>query len=172
MTIRWRGQRGCVRAAVGVACVAAWLSGCAIQGLQFRTDDRLEIVAPRDRTLVSLPTTIAWRIPRGVEGWSRYAVFLDTSPMPFGKNLRYLARYDKACQRQVTCPDTAWLEDRGVYVTSTDSVRIETLKDLRRDRGDARDEHEAVVVPISPDGDRIGEYAYYIQFYVSREQTS
>src|SRR5689334_17710941 len=111
------------------------MSGCALHGVEFRSDHRLTIVSPQERKDVALPTTISWRGPKA---WSHYAVFLDTAPMPFGKNLGYLARDDKACQRQPGCPDVTWLQDRGIYLTSGESVTIQTLEDLRRDHTETR----------------------------------
>lgn len=50
------------RPACAFALTVSALSGCATEGLAFRVDDRLEIVAPPGESTVRLPVTVDWEI--------------------------------------------------------------------------------------------------------------
>src|SRR5690242_11376701 len=111
--------------AVAVAWSVAATAGCAMHGLQFRQDQTLRIDDPVDRAEVALPTTLRWHIrgavPRGAE---QFAVFVDEAPMRPGQDLRHLARRDKACMRDPSCPGPDWLGQHGVFVTAANSVEL------------------------------------------------
>ena len=130
------------------------LTGCRNHDLAFRDDDRLRIVRPGDRDRVTLPLTLEWK-----GSASLYAVFVDRSPMPPGKDLEWLARGDDVCQRSSSCPDRAWFNAHGVFLSETDSVTIPAIPSSsgRRERSDGG--HRFVLVPLAAGGRRSTESA-------------
>lgn len=143
------------------------LSGCAdYSQLAFTTDDRLTFRSPAPRSRVTLPVTLSWsdRSPRQGEG---YAVFVDRAPVRPGHTMLDVAGRDAACQRIPTCPDPAYLADRGVYVTSRPSLPLTRIAPTRLGKG--RDQlHEVVVVLVDADGRRVGESAWFLQFTLTK----
>lgn len=137
--------------------------GCGLRGLSFVQDDRVTILEPRPRASVALPVRLAWR----AEGFSAddgsFAVFVDRSPQPSGKSLHWLARDDKGCRADDGCPDAEYLARRGVYVTKAPELVLERVA-ARTDRD--RDLHEATIVLLDPEGRRIGESAFSVDFEV------
>jgi hypothetical protein len=138
------------------------LAGCRNHNVAFRDDDRLRIVRPGDRQRVTLPVTLEWK-----GSASLYAVFVDRSPMPPGKDLQWLARGDDACTRSPSCPDRAWFNAHGVFLSETDSVTIPAIPSApgRRDRSDGG--HRFVLVPLAEGGRRDGESAAALTFLVA-----
>ncbi|HVE63226.1 MAG TPA: hypothetical protein VNB94_05445 [Mycobacteriales bacterium] len=167
------------RRAVLLAALAGWclsLSGCVPQGLAFKVDERLRFIAPEDRATVRLPVTVDWEIedfeitgpggePRAGAGY--FAVFVDETPMPAGKDLRWIARKDRSCRESEGCPDEEYLNTRGIY-TTTDTVLV--LDQLPRGRDeDRRERHRVTVVLLDASGRRLGESAFAIAFDVQRK---
>jgi hypothetical protein len=149
--------------------VAAVLLGlanpsCGVQGLNFVQDDRVTIVAPRDRAEVRLPVTLRWS-SRDFDG--TYAVFVDRAPVPPGRTLAWIARDDELCRQTPGCPDAAWLGDRDVYATSSTELTIDDLPDLTE--GERRDFHEASVILLDDEGRRVGEAAFTVEFQVAHD---
>jgi hypothetical protein len=162
--------------ATALAGLCAVLSGCVPQGLAFRVDERLTFTSPEDRSEVRLPVTIDWEIrdfevtgPGGEvtkdEGY--FAVFVDSSPMPPGKHLRWVARKDNSCRESEGCPDEEYLLARGIYVTTDTELVLEQLPRVGDE--DRRERHRATVVLLDASGTRIGESAFEIAFDVNRE---
>ena len=166
------------RLAVGLALlgVTAALSGCVPQGIAFKIDDRLTFQSPEDRATVKLPVTLDWDIrdfeitepggePRKDAGY--FAVFVDSSPMPPGKSLSYLARKDNGCRPADGCPDEEYLLVRGIYTTTETKLVIEELP--RSSDQDRRERHRATIVLLDASGNRIGESAFELAFDIDRE---
>lgn len=164
-----------------LAGLCAALTGCVPQGLAFRTDTRLTIIAPEDRTEVSLPVTIDWDIrdfeivepgedvDAGDEGRAGYfAVFVDGTPMPPGKPLRWVARDDTSCREVDGCPDEEYLAARGIYTTTETELVLDQLPRTGSD-DDRRERHRATIVLLDASGTRIGESAFEVVFDVDRE---
>ena len=160
-----------------LAATAA-LSGCVPQGLAFKVDERLSFTSPEDRSTVRLPVTLDWDIrdfevtePGGEprEDAGSFAVFVDGSPMPPGKPLRWLARKDNSCRPADGCPDAEYLEARGVYTTTETELVLEQLP--RSSDEDRRERHRATIVLLDASGTRIGESAFEIAFDIDREAT-
>lgn len=156
------------------ACAA--LAGCGAQGLAFRVDERLTFRAPVDRSTVALPVTLDWDIrdfevtgpggePRKDSGY--FAVFLDGTPMPPGRDLRWVARNDRRCRRDAGCPDAAYLAGRGVYTATETELVLDQLPRLGNE-DDPRERHRATVVLLDARGARLGESAFEIAFDVER----
>jgi hypothetical protein len=143
------------------------LPACAVRGLAFRIDDRVEIVAPDDRAEVSLPLTIEWTADEldGAGGGPFFAVFVDRSPIRPDQSLRALA--DDSCNRTPGCPDLAYLRDRGVYLTDERSVTLDVVPQRpSSSRAGESDRHQATIVVVDAEGRRIGEAAYTVEFTV------
>jgi hypothetical protein len=146
-----------------MALLALAVPACSGQDLAFRTDERVEIVRPSDRSEVRLPVRLEWRAELG-EG-AYFAAFVDRAPIRPGQSLSVLA--DDACDRTPRCPDLQYLRDRYVFVTERTSLVLDTLPQKGGStRTGARDRHEATIVLIDPDGRRIGESAYTVEFSV------
>jgi hypothetical protein len=143
------------------------LSGCAVDGLAFRVDERVDITSPDDRADVTLPLTISWTAD-GVEpaddGGPYFAVFVDQPPIRPGQSLRSVA--DDSCNRTPGCPDLDYFRDRSIYVTETTSVELDVIPQRSGQRTGGDDSHEATIVLVDADGRRIGEAAYTVQFNV------
>lgn len=163
-----------------VAGLCAALTGCAPEGLAFRTDTRLTIVSPEDRTEVSLPVMIDWDIrdfevvePGGEarKGAGYFAVFVDTTPMPPGEALRWVARDDTSCREADGCPDAEYLAARGIYTTTDTELVLEQLPRTGRE-GDPRERHRATIVLLDASGTRVGESAFEVAFDIDREAQS
>lgn len=161
---------------MGLALV---MPACIPEGLAFVQDDRLEITSPEGRTEVELPLTIEWEVEdfeiTGPDGNSDpsagyFGVFVDTTPVPPGKDLAWVARDDNRCINTPGCPDETYLADRNIFSTSETSFTIENLPDL--DTASGRETHEVTVVLLDGTGNRIGENAWYVTFFYDREGDS
>ena len=169
-----------VARAIALTAVCASLAACVPQGLAFRVDERLTFQAPEDRSTVQLPVTLDWSIrdftvvQPGTAGAGEdagyFGVFVDTSPMPPGKGLEWLARDDDGCRQDDGCPDAEYLAGLGVYTTTQTELALEQLP--RGDDEDRRERHRATIVLLDASGRRIGESAFEIAFDVDREASS
>lgn len=157
--------------------LALLVSSCA-QGLAFTQDDRLEITAPKGQQKVTLPLTVRWRIEdfdvTGPTDAARkdagyFGVFLDTSPVPPGKPLSWIARDDRRCKVRAGCPDALYLSDHRVYQTGETSFTFAQLPDL--DTYGGHETHELTIILLDGRGRRIGESAWYRAFRFDREQS-
>ena len=155
--------------------LVALMPACVPEGLAFVQDDRLEIVAPKDRTKVELPLTIGWTIEdfevTGPTGDSDpdagyFAVFFDQTPIPPGKSLEWVAKDDPRCRNTSGCPDRIYLADRGIYTTTDTELTVKRLPDL--DAFEGHEMHEATVILLDGNGRRIGESAWYTTFFYDR----
>lgn len=174
---RRRTVRGAALA-LALLSAAPSVSGCQLQGLQFRQDHRLRFQSPEPRSRVSAPFTVSWTIadfvPSGLDGSHRkdsgvLAVFVDRAPMPVGKDLKWLFRNDDGCKRDARCPDAATLADRGVFVTTDDEVTVDVLPQVGGGKGD--EQHFVNVVLLDGRGTRLTESAWYLPFTSERRGT-
>lgn len=154
-------------------------SACVSEGLAFRTDTRLEITSPEDRSEVTLPLTVSWTVRDfqivkpdedavAAEDAGYFAVFVDRAPQPPGESVTWVARDDPGCRPEDGCPDEEYLAVRGIYETTKTSI---TLNQLPQPVADAttRERHTVTVVLLDPAGRRIGESAFAVDFTVDRE---
>jgi hypothetical protein len=139
--------------------------------LQFKNDRRLTFQEPKSRQVVHVPVTVRWSMKNfdavGLDGPGNshrgvFAVFVDGAPMPVGENLKWLARGDNACKRDPRCPSAQYLAERGVYVTTETSVKLDVLPNAGAGRG--VEQHYLNVVLLDGTGRRIGESAWYLPF--------
>jgi hypothetical protein len=160
------------------AALSLLTSGCVAQGLAFRVDDRLSIEAPKARSEVSLPVTVRWSIKdftivdpgsgtADAKNTGYFGVFVDSTPQPPGKSLAWVARKDRSCRAGDGCPDAEYLAARNIYSTSDMSITFEQLPRPREK--DTKERHNVTIVLLDPQGRRIGESAFYVEFVVKRK---
>jgi hypothetical protein len=158
-----------------VVAIAMLAGACVPQGLALVQDKRLEIVAPVARTTVRQPVTIRWRVHgfqitgrdgRATPDAGYFGVFVDTTPVPPGKPLSWVAHDDRRCRATPGCPDAAYLADHRTYAVSSTSFTLDVLPDLNTYSG--HELHEVTVVLLDGTGHRIGESAWYVNFYFDR----
>lgn len=163
--------------AATLLCLALLVSGCALRGLSFTIDDRLQILHPGDREMVSLPVTIDWEVsdfevtgPDGSQQPNRgyFGVFVDRAPQPPGETVEWFAKDDESCRPEDGCPDEQYLADRGVHTTTETEFVIETLPPPPSDQVARRELHEVTIVLLDGSGRRIGESAFTAEFEVQR----
>ena len=147
------------------------------EGLAFVKDERLTIVAPDSLSTVTTPVTIDWEVEdfrvTGEDGSSSddagyFAVFVDGAPMPPEEDLAWLARDDRRCLETKGCPDRTYFADRGAYSTTETSLTLKHLPDQDAYQGHER--HEVTIVLLDGTGHRIGESAWYVDFFYDREE--
>ncbi len=150
-------------------------SACAPNGLAFVQDKRLEIVSPKARTTVELPVTVRWRVEgfriTGPDGRTStdagyFGVFVDTTPIPPGKTLAWVARDDPSCTSTPGCPDETYLADHRTYQTVETEITFDLLPFLDAHAG--HENHEVTIVLLDGTGHRIGESAWYVTFVYER----
>jgi hypothetical protein len=161
-----------------LAVLSLCLTSCNPTSLQYKNDHRLSFRAPRSRQLVMAPVHVAWTMKAfeavGLDGSSdtsrgAYGVFIDRAPLPAGKDLRWIARDDAGCKRDLQCPTARFLADRGVFVTTATSLDLTSLPPASEGVGD--EQHYVTVVLLNGKGRRIGESAWYLPFSSKREKT-
>ena len=154
----------------GLLVVALTAAGCLPQGLAFRTDERVTITSPDDRETVSLPVTITWTVDGfdlvepgapAQDDAGYFAVFVDRAPVSPGERFDSVADGDAACRG--SCPDAAYLAQRGIYATTATQVVIESVE---LDDDDRSDRHTATIVLVDGAGRRIGESAFDVTFEI------
>lgn len=150
---------------VGALIAALAIQSCAMQGLSFVQDDRVEILKPEPNATVRLPLEVHWDA-NDHDGY--FAVFFDRTPMRPGQSLRSIVPENDPCRADRRCPDADWLADRNVYVTAGTTLVVERLPDLR-DTDRAKDRHDLTIVLLGADGRRAGESAFGTEFIVERE---
>ena len=153
-----------------VAVIAT--GACGVNGLSFKTDDRVDIVRPDDRAKVTLPATVSWTVKDFAVGPGRgaFGVFLDRSPQRSGKRLAWLFRGDKSCKGpdgKALCETADFLAQRGVYQTDATHFTVEQVQKLAGNER-SRQFHELTVILLDRDGNRVGEGAWSVQFEVPK----
>jgi hypothetical protein len=148
------------------------LSSCAIHGLDFRQDKRVSIISPSSLSTVTPPFRVRWTVnhfsygPKTIQGGNNYfAVLVDHQPMPPGGSLRDLG--DNACKATPGCPDLSWLAQHGMYLTGDTSLTIDSLERHLPTSTPAgtKESHELVIILMNGQNHRIGESAWYVDFY-------
>ena len=157
--------------------VAATLSSCGTNGLNFREDKRLEFSFPKDRAKVRLPLTVTWRTQafdvtgrdgRDDPNAGYFGVFVDRSPQSPGQTQEWILRDDKRCSTIPGCPDPAYLAGLNIFSTTKDRFTIERLPLPSENAKRRREFHDVTVVLLNGKGERIGESAFTRQFEVNR----
>lgn len=168
---RFRQRSGHVVVSI-VAFVLA--TGCDLSSLAFVEDERVRIVEPENRSVVTLPVTLRWEVVgefevTGRDGHGRsdagyFAVFVDRQPIPPGTTLEWYALQDDSCGESA-CGTVKNLT--GVYTTNDTAIELSRLR--ANDRLRPVEQHEAVIVLLDGTGARIGEIAFHVRFHFKRE---
>ena len=163
-----------------LAALSGILSGCGLthlNDLNFRVDDRLHFVTPKDRALLHSPVTVSWTIhdftiaapgsapPSRDAGY--FAVFLDRAPIHPGETLTAIGKGDPTCANDPKCPDKTYLNDHHVFVTTKTQLRLDQITDIAGDHEKIQ-MHAVTVVLLDTAGHRIGESAWELDFRMRR----
>lgn len=153
------------------------LASCSVSNHNVFNDHRLAFVAPPSRAHVRLPVKLRWTIrgftpaPPGDGEPSRtrgyFAIFVDRSPVRPGQTLAAVADRDTSCKRKPGCPDASYLADRQIYTTDGDRLVLDRVADFVDNR-ERQQLHEVTLVLLDTAGRRIGESAWYIDFWLPR----
>jgi len=169
------------RTATCAALLAALpLTGCGLthlQDLNFRVDNRLHFIAPKDRSTVARTFTVSWTMrdftveapgsapPTRDAGY--FAVFVDRTAVKPGQTMKSLFKDDLACQHDPKCPDRSRLADVGVYTTTNTSLRINQIGTISGDK-EKLQHHSVTVVLMDTSGHRIGESAWELDLRIPK----
>lgn len=163
-------------AVLGLALASA---NCRTSGLAFERSDRLEVVAPRDSGVVTLPLQIRWRAVAGFERGKPetgrgyyYAVFLDRSPVAPGESI-LRAVGDETCRRQgFACATPEFFAQNFVYVTERTSVTVPGVPVGLNTHHKENVNHQLSVVLMGPGDRRVGETVGLVHFHVKGRNTT
>ncbi len=150
------------RALVLALCLA--LAGCSVDGLSFRTDDRLQIVNLPDRSTIEIPFELEYTFDGtlSADGIAAFGILIDWTPPPPGDSLAGLLDDDPVCQGETGCPD-GYLERNRITIT-TDTTFLMDNVPVGTDRQERRGFHEVTIVLVDAEGRRVGETAAFTRF--------
>lgn len=149
-------------------------TSCAVSNMNFVQDQRVRIIAPTDRSHVTLPVRLQWEVRAfritgrngSIAADSGYfAVFVDHPPIPPGKTLEWYALQDGSCGGQ-PCGTVDKLAH--IYTTKNNALELVSLPATTRRTTDI-EQHEAVIILLNGAGERIGESAFYVRFTYERK---
>lgn len=156
------------------------LPACAVHGLNFKQDKRLEITAPKDRAKVHLPFTIRWRVhdfrvtgrtddTRSDRGY--FGVYVDRAPQPPNESQESLLRNDFRCRVQHQCTQEM-LDQADIHATTAREFAISSLPAPPTNAAKRRELHDVTIVLLDGRGERIGESAFRLQIEIDRSGTA
>jgi len=161
--------------AAGAVLATLAAAGCGSMGnLAFTQDHRLAITAPEHRAHIDRPVTLRWQItdfriaapssepPSRSAGY--FALFVDRSPVPPGETTDIVAEGDPECARTPGCPDKRYFAERGIYTTTQNQLTLASVPDLGTH--EPNELHTVTIVLLDTEGDRIGESAWYVEFWL------
>lgn len=149
------------------------LTACDVSSMEFIRDERIRIVQPRDRSIVTLPVSLRWEIRdfavtgkdrQGSSEGGYFAVFVDRPPIPPKATLEWYVQQNESCGDS-PCGSIENLAD--VYTTEETSLELHRLRAVRERGGVER--HEVVIVLMDGAGARMGESAFHVRFGFERE---
>lgn len=133
------------------ALAALQLTGC--EQYLFRQSDRVQITTPQIYTTVREPLIIRWQAQDfAAPQDGSFAVFIDRDPMPPGDTLS----------------DFPLNERDGIHVLDQTSLHIDVLPAQVGVDPAEQNHHDVTVVLLDRQGHRIGEYAGFTEFTVTR----
>jgi hypothetical protein len=151
-----------------VGLLAGLLAGCGTAPREFRQDHTLRIVSPHDLETVTMPAHIRWTTTAALPDGTRYAVFIDTPPLPPGRTLRSMVRRGDPCLLLAQCPNETWFQLHGIRLATSHEVDIDRFPTLGGVVGKTSPViHEILIVPIDPSGRRIGAATHSVRLRVS-----
>ncbi len=153
---------------------AMWLTltGCGVNGLMFKEDNRINITVPQDRADISMPVVIRWKVKELPATVDSYAVFVDSAPQPTGRDLYYLFRKQPGCLPSQGCPRREDLAQRGIYETTETYVTLDAVAQRLDATQGLEDLHTIVVILLDEKKRRIGETAGRVEFKIIRQVTT
>ncbi|MBV8462740.1 MAG: hypothetical protein JO368_05570 [Acidimicrobiales bacterium] len=144
--------------------LAAAATGC---GGSFVANQTVHITWPSPLATVTVPFTASWTSTG--HGHYRYAVFFDLLPIAPGHTMRDLANTN--CKRVPTCyPSPTDLSGLGVYITSADSLAVQTLPVVVSVEGYYHPPLQTMTVVLfsgtgnTTSGHRVGDASWQIEF--------
>lgn len=140
-------------------------TGCRTEGLQFREDRGIQIVAPADRAEVNLPIVVKWKVQHSNP---RFGVFINVVPQPPGEGLEYFFRKDPSCRPASTCVVPEILARVGVFETTEATFTIDAVGRRMGVPKDQSDWHEVTVALLDSNGRRIGESGDWVLLKLKR----
>jgi hypothetical protein len=151
--------------------VAVLCTGCAVNGLAFKANDSVKILSPVDQSTAHLPLHVRWASSIPAKENVEYAVFLDSSPMAPGQNFLDWIPSDDPCHQERGCPNTQWLNQHFIYVTTRKHVTIPLLPppSNQTDAAEVRNSYHVTIVLLNKKtGRRLGESAWSSTVVVSQ----
>ena len=159
------------RAAIVLLLVVTAGSGaCSVSGIQLQHDTRVHIDSPHPQAKVTLPVELSWHVSGDLGPAARFGIFIDREPMPPGKDVHWLG--DTTCKRTPGCPDSDYLSQRYIYLTTKNSLTLDSipLSGHSGTKVQARDFHEVTIVLLDGQDRRFDEAAYSVDFSVRRTE--
>jgi hypothetical protein len=145
-----------------VLCTA--LTGCSVQGLAFRKDERLRILNLEDRSSIEIPFDLHFTFDGelSADGVAAFGVLVDWTPPPPGRSLASLLDDDPTCRGPAGCPD-GYLERNRIVITTDTTFLLDNVP-VGTSRQERRGFHELTIVLVDADGRRLGETAAFARF--------
>lgn len=149
-----------------VVALALLASACRLQALAFREDNRLQIVAPKDRTEVRFPVTVRWALRQSIPNLGSFVVTVNRSPQAPGKGLESFVRDLDECKGSALniCLQPAFMGGRGVYQTLEPQITFDVLPKRTGVSKSEEDRHEVTVALLDKAGRRMGEVGWTVTF--------
>lgn len=162
---RWR----CVRhllapLRVVLACSLA-LAACSVDGLAFRQDNRLQVSAPDDRSVVTVPFEVHWTLDDQRDDELLFAVLVDRFPPRPGQSIEALL--PEELRRPERCDEDCRVDAllaRNVFITDEWSVAVTRLVRRHGVSEEQRRRHEVSVIVLDAELRRVGEVVAWIEF--------
>lgn len=167
--------RAKLASAVALVAIVSGCTSCSVHNLSFVQDKRLHIISPAQRSTVTLPVTVRWRMPGFAttpprpapsagprNGPGYFALFVDRAPVPGGRPLSDIAKGDPNCRAIDGCPNADYYAAHDVYLTAAHHYTFANLPqpELAYDKN----KHTITIILVDAAGQRIGESAWSVTF--------
>jgi hypothetical protein len=146
------------------------LASCAGEGTAFTRDERVSIMTPVNRSTVTLPVTVGWKVAPSA-GIASYLLLVDRSPQPPGETVRHFVDDLDDCKgpQLDMCLGDEYLEQRGIYRTADPQLVLDVLPARSTTSKTGERRHEVVIAPLDAHGRRVGEATWTVQFWLRGE---
>ena len=146
-------------------------AGCSAEGLAFRIDDRVEIVAPADDSVVTVPVTVRWtaddiEVATPTRPGTTFLVVLDRTPPAPGRTVASMVEDEPDCRgnQMAACLTPEALARRGIYTTTATELQLASVPVRTGVPARERDAHQVTVALLDSQGRRDGEAAFHVAF--------
>jgi hypothetical protein len=137
----------------------------------FKTDERVDILEPTERSTVSLPLKLKWQVQdfQVARSGGSFLVLIDRSPMAPGDSMDALVRAELACKGAAldACLTADSLAQRGVYRTARTSLTLPRMASRPGVSDQEKDRHEITITLLDASGRRVSEAAWTVTFEVA-----